>query len=149
MADASGVRALRIVVFLVGLGEFLTSVLLLFFPEAYKRIFDIPAGFDSYYIQQIGMFQFLVGSAILLGSRQAENPPVYRFAVYFNVVSLVFWLYYLAAYPGEGLFRTVVIGFLIYHTVMTAVLLTLIRRLPERYGAAPNVTESRRTGTAA
>jgi hypothetical protein len=125
MADASGARALRIVVFVVGLGEFLTSILLLFFPNLYKEIFGLAPDFNSYYIQQIGMFQFLVGSAILIGSRQAENP-----AVWFNVVSAVFWVYYLFSYPGgHELFRTVVIGFLIYHTIMTAVLLTLIRKL--------------------
>ena len=130
MADASGARALRIVVFVVGLGEFLTSILLLFFPDLYKEIFGLAPDFNSYYIQQIGMFQFLVGSAILIGSRQAENPAVYRFAVWFNVVSAVFWVYYLFSYPGgHELFRTVVIGFLIYHVTMTTILLTLIRKL--------------------
>lgn len=130
MADASGARALRFVVFVVGLGEFLTSILLLFFPATYKEIFGLAPDFNSYYIQQIGMFQFLVGSAILIGSRQAENPAVYRFAVWFNVVSAVFWVYYLFSYPGDHqLFHMVVIGFLIYHVIMTAILLTLIRRL--------------------
>lgn len=129
MAEASGVRALRIVVFVVGLGEFLTSILLLFLPGLYKEIFGLAPDFDSYYIQQIGMFQFLVGSAILIGSRQAENPAVHRFAVYFNVVSAVFWVYFLLSRPWQGdLFHYVVIGFLIYHVIMTAILLAMIRR---------------------
>ena len=129
MPEASGVKALRIVVFVGGLGEFLTSILLLFFPGVYKSVFGLAPDFDSYYIQQIGMFQFLVGSALLVGSRQAENPAVSRFAVYFNVVSLVFWVYYLLSHPGqEGLFHTVVIIFLIYHTVMTAVLGSAMRK---------------------
>ncbi|HEY9422597.1 MAG TPA: hypothetical protein VIW92_14370 [Thermoanaerobaculia bacterium] len=129
MADASGVRALRTVVFVVGLGEFLTSILLLFFPETYKEIFGLAPDFNSYYIQQIGMFQFLVGSAILIGSRQAENPAVNRFAVYFNVISAIFWVYYLFSYPGgHQLFHTIVIGFLVYHVTMTAILLAVIRK---------------------
>jgi hypothetical protein len=129
MPEANGIKMLRIVVFVVGLGEFLTSILLLFLPGLYKSIFGLPPSFESYYIQQIGMFQFLVGSAILVGSRQAENPVVSRFAVYFNVVSLVFWVYYILSQPGpSGLFRTVVIGFIVYHTVMTAILVAVARR---------------------
>jgi hypothetical protein len=129
MPEANGIKMLRIVVFVVGLGEFLTSILLLFLPGLYKSVFGLSPSFDSYYIQQIGMFQFLVGSAILVGSRQAENPVVSRFAVYFNIVSLVFWVYYILSQPGpSGLFRTVVIGFIGYHTVMTAILVAVARR---------------------
>jgi hypothetical protein len=129
MPEANGIKMLRIVVFVVGLGEFLTSILLLFLPGLYKSVFGLAPSFESYYIQQIGMFQFLVGSAILVGSRQAENPVVSRFAVYFNVVSLVFWVYYILSQPGpSGLFRTVVIGFIVYHTVMTAILMAVARR---------------------
>lgn len=129
MAEASGLKALRIVVFLVGLGELLTSILLLFFPQVYKVIFGLAPDFDSYYIQQIGMFQLLVGSAILIGSRQAENPAVFRFAVWFNVVSLVFWIYYLLSRGWQpGLFDYSVAGFLVYHTVMTAILFVVGRR---------------------
>ncbi|MFL6260258.1 MAG: hypothetical protein ACJ76Y_11150 [Thermoanaerobaculia bacterium] len=129
MTGSNGLKALRIVVFLVGLGEFLTSVLLLFLPQTYKAIFGLAPGFDSYYIQQIGMFQFLVGSAILIGSRQAENPPVFRFAVYFNVVSLVFWVYFLLSRGWQpDLFHYSVAGFMVYHTVMTAILFAVGRR---------------------
>jgi hypothetical protein len=129
MNGSNGLKALRIVVFLVGLGEFLTSILLLFLPQTYKAIFGLAPDFDSYYIQQIGMFQFLVGSAILIGSRQAENPPVFRFAVYFNVVSLVFWIYFLLSRGWQpDLFHYTVVGFLVYHTVMTAVLFAVGRR---------------------
>ncbi|MFL6236709.1 MAG: hypothetical protein ACJ76N_26505 [Thermoanaerobaculia bacterium] len=129
MTGSNGLKALRIVVFLVGLGEFLTSVLLLFLPQTYKAIFGLAPDFDSYYIQQIGMFQFLVGSAILIGSRQAENPPVFRFAVYFNVVSLVFWVYFLLSRGWQpDLFHYSVAGFMVYHTVMTAILFAVGRR---------------------
>jgi hypothetical protein len=129
MAEASGVKALRIVVFVVGLGEFLTSILLLFLPQQYKSIFGLAPDFDSYYIQQIGMFQFLVGTAILAGSRQAENPAVFRFAVWFNVVSLIFWIYFLLSRGWQpDLFHYSVAGFMVYHTVMTAVLLAVGRR---------------------
>jgi hypothetical protein len=129
MAEAAGVKALRIVVFVVGLGEFLTSILLLFMYGEYKRLFGLPPGFDNYYIQQIGMFQFLVGSSILMASRQAENPLVSRFTIYFNVVSLVFWIYFLLsrAWVSDA-FHLFVAGFLVYHTIMTAVLLALTRR---------------------
>jgi hypothetical protein len=129
MAEASGVKALRIVVFVVGLGELLTSILLLFLPQTYKAIFGLAPDFDSYYIQQIGMFQFLVGTAILAGSRQAESPPVFRFAVWFNVVSLVFWIYFLLSRGWRpDLFHYSVAGFMVYHAVMTAVLFVVGRR---------------------
>jgi hypothetical protein len=129
MAEASGVKALRIVVFVVGLGEFLTSILLLFLPQTYKSIFGLAPDFDSYYIQQIGMFQFLVGTAILAGSRQAENPAVFRFAVWFNVVSLVFWIYFLLSRGWQpDLFHYSVVGFMVYRAVMTAVLFVVGRR---------------------
>ncbi|MFL6195888.1 MAG: hypothetical protein ACJ75H_17040 [Thermoanaerobaculia bacterium] len=128
-AEASGVRALRVLVFVIGLGEFLTSILLLFFYNEYKRIFGLPPGFDNYYIQQIGMFQFLVGSSILIGSRQVENPLVSRFALYFNIVSIAFWIYFLASGMQQGeLFHDTVIGFLVYHTIMTVALIVLRRR---------------------
>jgi|1185.fasta_scaffold562781_1 hypothetical protein len=129
MAETSGVKALRIVVFVVGLGELLTSILLLFLPQTYKAIFGLAPDFDSYYIQQIGMFQFLVGSAILAGSRQAENPAVFRFAVWFNVVSAVFWVYYLLSRGWQpDLFHYTVAGFLVYHVVMTGVLFAVRKR---------------------
>jgi hypothetical protein len=129
MAEASGLKALRIVVFVVGLGELLTSILLLFLPSTYKSIFGLAPDFDSYYIQQIGMFQFLVGSSILIGSRQAENPAVFRFAVYFNVVSLVFWIYFLLSRGWQpDLFHYSVAGFMVYHAVMTAILLAVGKR---------------------
>jgi len=129
MAESGGIKALRIVVLVVGLGELLTSVLLLFFPQEYKAIFGLAPDFDSYYIQQIGMFQFLVGSALLAGSRQAENPAVFRFAVWFNAVSLVFWIYFLLSRGWQAdLFHYTVAGFLVYHAVMIAVLLAVGRR---------------------
>src|SRR3954453_1253788 len=129
MAETSGVKALRVVVFVVGLGELLTSILLLFLPQTYKALFGLAPDFDSYYIQQIGMFQFLVGTAILAGSRQAENPAVFRFAVWFNVVSLIFWIYFLLSRGWQpDLFHYSVAGFMVYHTVMTAVLLAVGRR---------------------
>jgi hypothetical protein len=129
MAEASGLKALRIVVLVVGLGELLTSILLLFLPQQYKAIFGLAPDFDSYYIQQIGMFQFLVGSALLAGSRQAENPAVFRFAVYFNVVSLLFWIYCLLSRGWQpDLFHFSVAGFLVYHPVMTALLLVVGKR---------------------
>jgi hypothetical protein len=129
MDARGGFKALRIVVFVVGLGELLTSVLLLFLPGLYKQIFGLPAEFDTYYIQQIGMFQFLVGSAILMASRQAENPLVGRFAVYFNVVSAVFWVYYLLSRPWQSdFFHTVVVGFLVYHVIMTLILAAVMKR---------------------
>jgi hypothetical protein len=129
MAETSGVKALRIVVFVVGLGELLTSILLLFLPQTYKAIFGLAPDFDSYYIQQIGMFQFLVGTAILAGSRQAENPAVFRFAVWFNVVSAVFWVYYLLSRGWQpDLFHYTVAGFLVYHLVMTGVLFAVWKR---------------------
>lgn len=129
MVVASGVRALRIVVFIVGLGEFLTSILLLGFPGVYKAAFGLPPDFDDYFIRQIGMFQFLVGSAILVGSRKGENPFVCRFAVYFNIVSALFWIHHLSIRTHDSpLFHDVVIGFLIYHTVMTVVLVVMMRR---------------------
>lgn len=129
MDARGGFKALRIVVFVVGLGELLTSILLLFLPGLYKQIFGLPADFDSYYIQQIGMFQFLVGSAILMASRQAENPLVGRFAVYFNVVSAVFWVYYLLSRPWQSdFFHIFVVTFLVYHVIMTLILLAVMRR---------------------
>ena len=134
MAETSGVKALRVVVFVVGLGELLTSILLLFLPQTYKALFGLAPDFDSYYIQQIGMFQFLVGSALLAGSRQGENPAVFRFAVWFNLVSLVFWIYYLLSRGWQpGLFDYSVAGFMVYHAVMIAVLFVVGRRA----GVAP------------
>jgi len=129
MNGSNGLKALRIVVFVVGLGELLTSILLLFFPDAYKAIFGVSPLLDTYYVQQIGMFQFLVGSSILIGSRQAENPAVFRFAVYFNVVSIVFWIYFLLSRGWQpDLFHYTVVGFLVYHVAMTAVLFAVGKR---------------------
>src|SRR3954469_16969002 len=112
MAETSGVKALRIVVFVVGLGELLTSILLLFLPQTYKAIFGLAPDFDFYYIQQIGMFQFLVGTADLAGRRPGENPAFFLFAVWFSVAWTVFWVYYLLSRGCQpDLFHYTVAGF--------------------------------------
>ena len=125
-----GEKALRVVVFVTGLGEFLTSFVMLFLAGLYSKIYGLPADFDPYYLRQIGMFQFLVGGYILVGSFDVANRTHVRFALAFHLVSLTFEsIYVLFILTQHDLQFFTMLFFIAYHIPMAAVLVGLMRRL--------------------
>lgn len=122
-------KGLRTVVFLTGFFEFGTSFLLLFFPGVYEALFNVPAGFDRYYIRQIGMFEFLVGSFILYGAFDRQLRPFALMALWFHVACLPFEFAYAVARRGDhGLFDLSMWFFVVFHIVMLSFLIPLLKK---------------------
>ncbi len=124
----AGEKRLRVFVGLTGLFEFGTSFLMLFFPDFYKAMFGLDPAFDSYFVRQIGMFQFLVGSSILYGAFDRQLRPFAMLAIWFHVVCLPFEASYAVARWSEGgLFPLSMAFFVVFHIVMLGLLIPQFR----------------------
>lgn len=122
-------KALRVVVFLTGLFEGGTSILMLFFPGVYEAMYGLSPDFDTYYLRQIGMFQFLVGSFILWGAFDRQLRPFALFAVYFHVVCLIFeGTYAFFIFQDHDLQYWTFVFFVVFHIVMITLLTIFMRR---------------------
>ncbi len=134
VANAASKRKLRFFVGLTGFFEFATSFLLLFFPDAYKDLFGLSTAFDSYYIRQIGMFEFLVGSTILYGAFDRQIRPFAMCAIWFHVACLPFEAAYaVSRWQEGGLFPLSMAFFVIFHIVMLSFLIPAFRKCGYRF----------------
>lgn len=121
-------RKLRLFVFLTGLLEGGTGVVLFFFPGVYKALFGLDPSFDDYFIRQIGMFELLVGSFIAYGAFDRELRPFALYAIYFHVLCLPFEGWLALTLQPHDLFWLSFVLFVVFHVVMLSFLIPLYRR---------------------